>query len=64
MSDTGFGRFFLRVTACHMVTYFVAGLIAFYLAEYEESFASERLACYMLPTDLKHHGAPVSGTSL
>jgi len=23
MSDTTFGRFFLRVTACHMVTYFV-----------------------------------------
>jgi len=29
MSEGGFGRFFLRVTACHMVTYFVAGVLAF-----------------------------------
>jgi hypothetical protein len=50
MNDTGFARFFLRVTACHMVTYFVAGLLAFYLADYEKSFASTHLACYMLPT--------------
>ncbi|HVO09904.1 MAG TPA: hypothetical protein VMX54_04035 [Vicinamibacteria bacterium] len=50
MSDTGFGRFFLRVTACHMVTYTIAGILAFYLADYQHSFASEHLACYMLPT--------------
>jgi hypothetical protein len=29
MNEGGFGRFFLRVTACHMVTYFVAGVLAF-----------------------------------
>ncbi len=53
MNDTGFGRFFLRVTACHMVTYFLAGVLAFYLADYERLFASEHLACYMLPTSSK-----------
>ncbi len=50
MNDTGFGRFFLRVTACHMVTYTIAGILAFYLADYQHSFTSEHLACYMLPT--------------
>ncbi len=53
MNDTGFGRFFLRVTACHMVTYTIAGILAFYLADYQHSFASEHLACYMLPTSSK-----------
>jgi hypothetical protein len=53
MTDTSFGRFFVRVTACHMVTYFVAGALAFYLADYETTFASEHLACYMLPTTSK-----------
>lgn len=53
MSDTTFGRFFVRVTACHMLTYFVAGLLAFTLADYKTLFASEHLACYMLPTSSK-----------
>jgi hypothetical protein len=53
MTDTTFGRFFVRVTACHMVTYFVAGVLAFYLADYKTAFASENLACYMLPTSSK-----------
>src|SRR5512142_1769687 len=53
MNDAGFGRFFLRVTACHMVTYTIAGILAFYLADYQHAFASEHLACYMLPTSSK-----------
>ena len=53
MSDSSFARFFLRVTACHLVTYFVAGVLAFYLADYEKTFASAHLACYMLPTNSK-----------
>jgi hypothetical protein len=28
MRESSFIRFFARVTACHMVTYFVAGIIA------------------------------------
>ncbi len=28
-SDVGFGRFFLRLTACHTVTYMVVGFAAF-----------------------------------
>ena len=49
-ADASFGRFFVRVTACHMTTYFVAGVLAFTLMNYETSFQSENLACYMLPT--------------
>jgi len=50
MNHDGFGRFFLRVSACHMVTYFVAGVLAFFLLNYEEAFQSEHLACWMRPT--------------
>jgi hypothetical protein len=51
MSDTSFGSFALRVTACQMVTYFVAGAGAFFLLDYRGQFASEMLSCYMLPVD-------------
>ena len=53
MTNGGFGRFFARVTACHMVTYFVAGLIAFVLFDYAAAFQSEYLSCYMKPIDSK-----------
>jgi hypothetical protein len=45
-----FPTFLLRVCACHMATYFVAGLLAFSLLDYEKAFASEHLACWMRPT--------------
>jgi len=53
MTNGGFGRFFARVTACHMVTYFVAGFIAFVLFDYAAVFHSEYLSCYMKPIDSK-----------
>ena len=53
MTEGGFGRFFLRVTACHMVTYFVAGVLAYTLLDYATAFQSEHLACWMRPTTSK-----------
>jgi len=49
----GFGRFWFRVTACHIVTYFVAGLIAYSLFNYKGLFQEGTLACYMLPISSK-----------
>lgn len=53
MDNEGFGRFFARMTACHMVTYFVAGIAAFFLFDYAAAFQSEHLSCYMKPIDSK-----------
>jgi hypothetical protein len=41
----------LRVTASHIVTYFVAGLGAYTLLDYRGQFLSPALACFMLPVD-------------
>jgi hypothetical protein len=52
MSDSpSFGQFALRVTACHIVTYFVAGLGAYAFLDYRGQFLSQALACFMLPVD-------------
>lgn len=53
MDSGGFGRFFARVTACHMVTYFVAGVAAYFLFDYSAAFQSEHLSCYMKPIGSK-----------
>jgi hypothetical protein len=53
MTKRGFFRFFLRVAACHMVTYFVAGILAFTLLDYRSAFQSEHFACWMRPTTSK-----------
>jgi len=50
-SDAGFGTFFFRITACHMITYFAAGIAAFTIMDYRNRFLEENLACLMLPTD-------------
>jgi hypothetical protein len=50
MGNDGFARFFGRVTASHMVTYSVAGILAYTLLDYATAFESENLACYMKPT--------------
>jgi len=47
----GFPPFLARVTACHVVTYFVAGVLAYTLLDYRALFASDQLACYMRPID-------------
>jgi hypothetical protein len=52
MSDSpAFGPFALRVTACHVVTYFVAGLGAYTFLDYRGQFLSQALSCFMLPVD-------------
>jgi hypothetical protein len=53
MAQDGFGRFFARVTATHMVTYFVAGMLAFFLLDYAAAFQSEHFSCWMRPTTSK-----------
>jgi len=46
-----FGQFALRVTACHIVSYFVAGLGAYMFLDYRGQFLSQALSCFMLPVD-------------
>jgi hypothetical protein len=53
MPDHSFARFAARLTACHMVTYFVAGVFAYVVFDYETVFQSEHLACYMMPIHSK-----------
>ena len=48
-SDVGFGRFFLRVAACHTVTYLVVGFAALHLMDYATKFSAE--CSNMVPTD-------------
>jgi len=48
-SDVSFGRFFWRITACHMVTYMIVGFIAYKVMDYPALFSD---ACsIMVPTD-------------
>lgn len=49
LSDVGFGRFFLRLSACHTVTYFVVGFAAFQIMDYATAFSAE--CSNMVPTD-------------
>jgi hypothetical protein len=52
MRDTSsppFSTFALRVTACHVVTYFIAGVFAVTALDYKGVFSSEALACFMRP---------------
>jgi len=46
-----FGTFAWRITAAHMITYFIAGIIAYNLFNYEEAFQSGDLAVLMKPMD-------------
>jgi hypothetical protein len=46
-----FGTFFWRISASHMVTYFIAGILAGYLLNYEELFETGTLSCFMRPVD-------------
>jgi hypothetical protein len=50
VSETGFGRFCARLTACHMVTYFVVGAFVYFAFDYTTWFRSEHFACWMRPT--------------
>lgn len=53
MTKDGFGHFFARLTACHMVTYFVVGIVAYLAFDYATVFRSEHFACWMRPTTSK-----------
>jgi hypothetical protein len=44
-------QFWWRVSTCHMVTYFIAGVLAFYLLDYREAFLQTMLSAFMRPTD-------------
>lgn len=48
-SDVSFGRFFFRITTCHMVTYMIVGLLAFKIMDYPAQFSDE--CSIMIPTD-------------
>jgi hypothetical protein len=48
-SDVSFGRFFFRITACHMVTYMIVGFIAYTIMDYPTRFSEE--CSIMVPTD-------------
>ena len=53
MSDVTLRQFLVRVTCCHVVTYFVAGVLAYTLLDYETLFQSEGLSELMRPTSSK-----------
>jgi hypothetical protein len=48
-SSPPFSTFAFRVTTCHVVTYFIAGVFAVAVLDYRGIFASEALACFMRP---------------
>ncbi|NLC53792.1 MAG: hypothetical protein GX770_07490 [Firmicutes bacterium] len=43
------GQFFWRITACHMVTYFIMGLLASTSLDYKSFFGTAILGVYMRP---------------
>jgi len=42
-------QFIWRATACHLVTYFVAGILALILLHYKELFSTDIISVYMKP---------------
>lgn len=44
-----FGSFFWRITAAHMSTYMLMGIIASTLMNYEELFTNSLISCYFRP---------------
>ncbi len=48
-----FGHFCFRVSACHIATYFIAGILAFYLLDYRTFLQTGRMADFMRPLDSK-----------
>ena len=49
MDNESFPRFLARVTSCHVVTYFVAGMLAYTLLDYGALFQSAGFSCLMRP---------------
>jgi len=46
-----FGTFFWRITAAHMITYMMMGIIASTLLDYEELFSNTLISCFFRPMD-------------
>lgn len=46
-----FGTFAWRIMAAHFITYFIAGILAFYLFNYADTFKQGDMAVLMKPTD-------------
>ena len=46
-----FGIFFWRIMSVHVVTYFLAGLMAFYLLDYGNSFQKPPFSYFMKPVN-------------
>lgn len=44
-----FGTFLWRITAAHVVTYFLAGLMAFYVLNYGDMFEKAPYSYFMKP---------------
>ena len=53
MDQVTFPRFLARVTSSHLVTYFVAGILAYTVLDYATLFQSEGFSCLMRPLDSK-----------
>lgn len=49
--DLKFGTFFWRITAAHMITYTVMGIMAFFLLDYSTVLAEPPLSYLMRPVD-------------
>lgn len=47
--ETGFMQFFWRITACHMVSYMLLGILAYTIMDYPSQFAGP--CSNMVPTD-------------
>jgi len=46
-----FSTFLWRITSAHVITYFLAGLMAFALLDYHELFDTPPFSCFMKPTN-------------
>lgn len=44
-------KFFWRISSCHMVSYFIIGILALIFLNYKERYATGSLALFMRPTD-------------
>ena len=51
IAEPGFGQFWFRATTCHMVSYFVAGVLAYTLMDYKGLFQTAGLSQLMRPMD-------------
>ena len=51
--ELGFGAFLYRVTACHVVSYFVVGMLAYKLLDYPALFQTPVLSQFMRPLSSK-----------